>query len=118
MTRCTRYNAAMNLEVVVEDRVISVPVPDAVLGEAEDFFRKMDSDMDGGWQMSRDWVEAPNAIQRCQIAADRLYTALTNQNDTLAMLMAGYILTRVPDVVRVVINTDGDMQDTDVQLRG
>lgn len=108
----------MNLELVIEDRVVNIPVPDAMLTDAADFFLKMDADMDRGWQMSRTWIDAPDSIQRCQIAADRLYTALQNQNETLAQLMAAYILTRVPGVQRVVVDTAGEMLDTEVQLRG
>jgi hypothetical protein len=106
----------MNLEVVVEDHVLSIAVPATVLAEAEEFFAKMDRDMDRGWQMSREWVDAPTPLQRCQIAADRLYTALSRDDKTLAMLMAGYIVSRQPDVRRVVVNTDGDIQDTEIIL--
>jgi hypothetical protein len=104
----------MNLEVVVEDHVLSIDVPEAVLADAADFFAKMDRDMDGGWQMSREWVDAPTPQQRCQIAADRLYTALGRNDRTLAMLMAGYIVSRLPNVRRVVINTEGEIQDTEI----
>lgn len=103
----------MNLEVVVEENVLSIDVPDHVMTGAGDFFAKMDRDMDGGWQMSREWVDAPTPMQRCQIAADRLYTAINAQNETLAILMAGYILTRMPATRRVVINTGGDVHETE-----
>ncbi len=107
----------MNLEVVVEENVLSLAVPDAVMNEAAAFYAKMDRDMDGGWQMSREWVDAPTPLQRCQIAADRMYTAINAQNETLAMLMAGYILTRMPGTRRVIVNTDGDMHETEFQAR-
>ena len=45
----------MILNVVVEDQVYPVTVPDAIVAEGEAFFSKIDSDMDKGWQMSRDW---------------------------------------------------------------
>ncbi len=104
----------MNLEIVVEDHVLSVEVTASVLSDGNEFFDKMDRDMDAGWQMSREWVESPTPIQRAQIAADRLYTALSRDNKTLAMLMAGYIVSRLPNARRIVVNTDGDMQETEI----
>ena len=106
----------MILNIVVEDRPIAITVADELLGNAEDFYAKMDRDMDQGWQMSRDWVEHPSLTERCQIAADKLHTALNTQNETLVMLMAGYILSRLPTVRSVTINTDGEMQETLIEV--
>jgi len=105
----------MILNIVVEDRAIAITVADEMLRDAQDFYAKMDCDMDQGWQMSREWVDQPTLIERCQIAADKLHTALNTQNETLVMLMAGYILSRVPKVRCVTINTDGEMQETIVE---
>ena len=102
----------MILNIVLEDRPIAISVADEMLRDAQDFYAKMDRDMDQGWQMSRDWVEHPSLIERCQIAADKLHTALNTRNETLVMLMAGYILSRMPQVRSVTINTDGEMQET------
>ncbi|MBI3774109.1 MAG: hypothetical protein HY273_00905 [Gammaproteobacteria bacterium] len=102
----------MILNIVVEDRQIAINVSDAMLRDAQDFYAKMDRDMDQGWQMSREWIERPSQLERCQIAADKLHTALNTQNETLVLLMAGYILSRVPNVRSVAINTDGEMQET------
>lgn len=102
----------MVLNIVIEDRPIAISVPDSVLQEARDFFARMDADMDQGWQMSREWVERPTQLQRCQIAADRLNTAINNRNETMVTLMAGYILAHMPQVRVVHIDTDGEMQET------
>lgn len=106
----------MILNIVVEDRTIAITVTDEMLRDAQDFYTKMDRDMDQGWQMSREWVEHPTAIERCQIAADKLHTALNTQNETLVMLMAGYILSRLPKIRSITINTDGEMQETLVDV--
>ncbi len=106
----------MILNIVLEDRPIAISVADEVLHNGQDFFAKMDRDMDQGWQMSRDWVDHPSPIERCQIAADKLHTALTARNETLVMLMAGYILSRIPKVRCVTINTDGEMQETLIDI--
>lgn len=107
----------MVLNIIIEDRPISIPVADEMLHDAQDFYAKMDRDMDQGWQMSREWVEHPTPLERCQIAADKLHTALNTRNDTLAMLMAGYILSRLPNVRVVIINTDGEMQETLIEVQ-
>lgn len=102
----------MRLKVVVENQEFVIQIPDAVLNDGEDFFRKMDQDMDKGWLMSREWVENPTRLQRCQIAADKIANALSTHNETLAHLMAGYIVTRMPHVSEVHIDTDGEMSET------
>jgi hypothetical protein len=74
----------------------------------------MDRDMDRGWQMSREWVECLNLKQRCQIAADKMLNAIHSENETLMLLMAGYILSRLPDVTRINIDTNGEMMETEL----
>lgn len=104
----------MNLQVYIDDAVIPVTLPPTLLEEADDFFARMDSDMDKGWQMGREWVERPNTVQRCQIAANKLLGAIESGNDTLKMLMAGYIISRAPGIAAVRIDTGGEMQETEL----
>ena len=61
----------MILNVVIEEQNYPVDVPAEIVAEGEEFFRKLDRDMDRGWQMSRDWVDNPDQEQRCQIIGDR-----------------------------------------------
>jgi len=103
----------MQLTITVDADQYQVEVPDQVVAEGEDFFARMDADMDQGWQMSREWVEQPSALQRCQIAADKILTALHTDNHNLTMMMAGYILSRLPGVTGVRIVNDGDMSSTE-----
>ena len=104
----------MKLNIIVEGRTNVFEVPDKMLVEAGDFFNKLDADMDKGWQMSRDWVENPNAEQRCQIAADKILTAIETDNEKLLMLMAAYILRTLPGVKSINIDITGDMNETDI----
>ena len=101
------------LFVVLEGRVHRVEVDPDVPTEGQEFFARMDADMDQGWQMSREWVEHPNPVERCQIAADRLVQAMLGADRTLAMLMAGYILDRMPGTVAVVADTTGELSATE-----
>jgi hypothetical protein len=100
------------LSVTVDHRTLAVNVPDDMLAEAQPFYAKMDSDMDRGWQMGPEFVEHPDREQRCQIAANKLLTSLSSANETMVTLMAGYILSRLPNVRGVEIDTGGEMFNT------
>ena len=102
------------LNVTLHEKTYAVKVPDEMLAEAEAFFQKMDRDMSQGWQMSRDFIENPDRTQRAQIAAHRLMLAMSAGKETLIMLMAGYILKRLPGVTGVVVDTDGEMLNTEI----
>jgi len=102
----------MILKAIIDDREYSLNVPETVLVQGEEYFSRLDADMDQGWQMSREWVQHPNQVERCQIVADKLLTALENENQKLGMLMAGYILSRMPDVDTVEIDINGEIQNT------
>ncbi|MBL1277995.1 MAG: hypothetical protein COB30_018110 [Ectothiorhodospiraceae bacterium] len=102
----------VNLKVVVETNAYSINIPDDVSEQGESFFAKMDEDMAKGWQMDRQWIESPTIQQRCQIAASRIADALESNNETLAYLMAGYILKHMPSVNEVHIDTEGEMLET------
>ena len=104
----------MKLNIIVDERALTVDVPPHMLHEAEDFYRKMDSDMDGGWQMGTEFIENPDKVQRCQIAANKLLTSLSSANETMITLMAGYILKNLPGVTGVRIDTGGEMQHTEM----
>jgi hypothetical protein len=104
----------MKLNVVVDDRVYCVEVSLDMLREAEEFFQTMNRDMDRGWQMGPEFIENPDKVQRCQIAADKLLVSLSTANETLSMLMAGYILKHLPGVTGVRIDTGGEMLLTEM----
>jgi len=102
----------VDLKIVVETNTYSITIPDDVTQDGASFFAKMDEDMSKGWQMDRQWVEAPTVQQRCQIAASRIADAIEAENDTLAYLMAGYIVDRMPSVKEVHVDTEGEMAET------
>ncbi|GMQ83739.1 MAG: hypothetical protein BMS9Abin06_0478 [Gammaproteobacteria bacterium] len=104
----------MILKLTIDDQTYNIDVPEQIMQEAEAFYAKMDSDMDKGWQMSRSWVEKPDQYQRCQVVADRILGALHTENRKMVTLMSGYILSRVPHVEEVVVDTSGDITLTDV----
>ena len=108
----------MKLNVHIGDYSRQIDVPDYKLAEAKDIFAKIDSDMDQGWQMSRVWVDELDAAQRCQVAADRLLTAIENENEAMTQLMAGYIMKTMPGIQGIYISVDGDMTQTEIEMGG
>lgn len=104
----------MILNVVVEEQVYPVNVPDSLITEAAEFFDKMDADMDKGWQMSRDWVDNPNLEQRCQIVGDKMLTAMHNDNKKMMLLLSAYVLARAPGVTGIRIDSNGEMLETEL----
>jgi hypothetical protein len=102
----------MRFKVVIDEQIYAIEVPDDLLQEAAEFHARLDRDMDRGWQMSRQFVERPDPMQRCQIVADKLLTSILQNNQATAMLMAGYIALRMPGAIGVDIDTAGEMQNT------
>jgi len=102
----------MKLTIVIDNQSRDLKLPDTILEDGESFFQKMDNDMNQGWQMGPDYIESPNQVQRCQIAADKILTAIDTENENLLYLMAGYIVSRMPDVKSIDINTTGELADT------
>lgn len=104
------------LNVVIDGNMYSVNVEEEILGSAADLFNKMDQDMDKGWTLGRDFVENPNITERCQIVGDKLLTAMEDENEQMKSMMAGYILSRVPDIMTLYIDNTGEIQETQIEL--
>lgn len=104
----------MQLQIIINDKTSTIEIPEALLDEAEDFFQKIDRDMDRGWQMGPEYIENLTNINRCQIAADRILQAVDTRNQNLLLLMAGYILKRLPGTTGVNIDTSGEMLNTKI----
>lgn len=106
----------MILNVVIEEQIYPIDVPAEIVADGEEFFSKLDRDMDKGWQMSRDWVDNPDVEQRCQIVGDKMLTAMHNDNKKLLMLLAAYILSRVPGIKGIRIDTHGEMMESELVM--
>lgn len=104
----------MQFKVIIGEQIRMVEVPQHLLLQASEFLAKLDGDMDRGWQMSREFVQSPDRLQRCQIVADKLLTSIVNGNEAAAMLMAGYIALRMPGAIGVDIDACGEMQNTEL----
>jgi hypothetical protein len=103
---------SMELNIIVDDYSMNLNIPESFLAVSEEALDRLDHTMDQGVQIGRHWIEHPSPHQRCQVAADKLLTALETDNENLALLSAGYILSRMPDVRRVNIDNSGEMLGT------
>jgi len=102
----------MNLKLIIDNEIMTLDIPDFVLQEGQEFFHKLDNDMNQGWQMARQFVEKPNTLQRCQIVADRVLSALHTENKKSAVLLAGYVLNKFPELETIHVDTEGEPSNT------
>jgi hypothetical protein len=100
------------LTVILGEDEYPLKVKKKIIDDAQDFFTQMDSDMSKGFQMSRSWVENPSQLQKCQIAADRLFTSIHLNKKETAVMMAAYIINKMPDITVIDIDTSGSMEET------
>lgn len=107
----------MELKVVIDEEIFTLNVPDQLLQQAGDFFDKMDADMDRGIQLSRQWIDSPQLVQRLQLVGDKLLTALETENHQLGRMMAAYILSRAPDIERIYLDTTGEIDNSEIQFK-
>lgn len=102
----------MMLAVQFDEQIYDVDVPNELIKDAEEFYKKMDLDMDQGWQISRQWVENPDQQQRCQVVAEKILNAFHQEDQKMILLMSGYILSRIPEVKQIIIDETGDITQT------
>jgi hypothetical protein len=102
----------MKLNLIIDDWSMDLEIPEDYLETMHDSFKKMDRDMDKGWQVGQKWVREPSATQRCQLVAGKLLTALETDNEQLALMMGGYILSRMNGIKQVVIDNTGEPEET------
>jgi hypothetical protein len=102
----------MQLNLIIDNWSMNLEIPEGYLKTMHGSFDKMDKDMDRGWQIGQSWVKNPNPTQRCQLVAGKLLTALETNNEQLALMLGGYILSRMPGVKQVVIDNTGMPEET------
>ena len=100
------------LKVILGENEYPLKIKENIINDAQSFFSKMDADMDKGWQMSKSWIQNPSQFQRCQIAADRLFTSIHLNKKETAIMMAAYIINQMPTVKIIDIDTTGNMSET------
>ncbi len=103
----------MQLNLIIDEWSMDLNIPDGYIDSMQESFQQMDKDMDRGWQIGQRWVRDPSPMQRCQLVAGKLLTALETDNENLAMMMGGYILSRMPGTKQIVIDNTGEPEETE-----
>ncbi len=104
------------LNVVIDGQMQAVNVEEDMLLSGSPLFNKMDEDMNKGWTLSKEFVENPNVTQRCQIVGDKLLSAIEDNNEQMKTMMAAYILSRVPNIMTIYIDNNGEIFETQIEL--
>ncbi|MFW2373518.1 MAG: hypothetical protein ACN4GM_10395 [Gammaproteobacteria bacterium] len=104
----------MILNINIDQEAYALDVPEQLLDEAQDFFKTMDDDMDKGWQLGRFWVENPTPEQRCQVAANKLVSAMHTENKRMFYLMSAYIIHTMPNVKGITVHNDLEIDEIDI----
>ena len=107
----------MNLKVVIDDEMYTLNVPDEIVRDSTDFFDQMDRDMDAGRQMGREWVARLDVEDRIRIIGDKLLSALERENHDVGRMMAAYILNRAPAIDTLLLDTTGEIGNTEIRYR-
>ncbi len=102
----------MQLNLIIDDWSMNLEIPDDYTQAMKASFDKMDEDMDKGWQMGPKWVRKLDTTQRCQLVAGKLLTALETNNEAMAIMTGGYIVDRLPGVKQIVIDNNGEPEET------
>ncbi len=104
------------LNVVVDGQMYAINVEEDMIVSGSALFNKMDEDMNKGWTLGKDFVESLSVTERCQVVGDKLLTALEDDNEKMKTMMAGYILSRVPNIMTIHIDNTGEIQETQLEL--
>ncbi len=104
------------LNVVIDGQMYSVNVDEEMISSGSPLFNQMDEDMNKGWTLSKEFVEHLNITQRCQVVGDKLLTAIEDENEQMKAMMAAYILSRVPNIMTIHLDNNGEIFETQLEL--
>ncbi len=90
------------LYVIVNDEAVlefdrGKPVP----GHQRQYLDTMDSQMDQGIQLGKDFIKNPNPLQRSQFVANSLVNHLFKDDYSVAIAMCTYLAKRMPDLKQI-----------------
>ncbi len=82
------------------------PVP----GHQRQYLDNMDSQMDQGIQLDKDFIKEPNALQRSQFVANSLVNLLLKDEYSMSLAMCTYLAKRMPDLQQIKCQGDTDSE--------
>ncbi|VAW68243.1 hypothetical protein MNBD_GAMMA10-127 [hydrothermal vent metagenome] len=105
----------MNFNITIDEESYTLEVTDGLMQELRSAHEEMDSDFDKGLQLGRYWIETPSDEQRCQYVADKVVSAIHQENVRQFYIMSAYILRKYPELKRVTVSSDFEINDIDIE---
>lgn len=107
----------MQFNITIDQELFTLDIPEGVFVEAKTFITDMDAEFDRGLQLGRYWIDAPTDDQRCQVAANKIITALHQEDVRSFYLMAAYVLTKFPTLKMIIVDSNYEIDEIDIQLQ-
>ncbi|HED34973.1 MAG TPA: hypothetical protein ENJ08_12310 [Gammaproteobacteria bacterium] len=105
----------MNFNINIDEQSYTLEVTPALMQELQSTHQEMDSDFDKGLQLGRYWIEQPGDEQRCQYVADKVVSAIHQEDIRQFYLMSSYILHKYPNLKMVTVSSDFEISDIDIE---
>lgn len=106
----------MNFNITIDEESYTLEVKEELMQELSAKHKEMDAEYDRGMQLGRYWIESPTLEQRCQFTADKIVSAIHQENIRLFYIMASYILSKFPELKQVTVSSDFEISDIDIEL--
>jgi len=106
----------MNFNINIDEESYTLEVKDELMQELKNVHTDMDAEYDKGLQLGRYWIESPTLEQRCQLTANKVVSAIHQENVRNFYLNASYILSKFPELKRVTVSSDFEISDIDIEL--
>jgi len=106
----------MNFNITIDEESYTLEVSDEIMKELQGAIEDMDADFDKGARIGRYWIDAPSDEQRCQLAADKVVSAVHQQNVRMFYQMAAYILTKFPTLKMATVSSDFEVSDIHFEI--
>ena len=106
----------MIFNITIDDESYTLEVKDELMQERQSVHDEMDAEYDRGIQLGRYWIETPTLEQRCQITANKVVSAIHQENIRQFYITASYILSKFPDLKRVTVSSDFEISDIDIEI--
>ncbi|VAW63560.1 hypothetical protein MNBD_GAMMA09-865 [hydrothermal vent metagenome] len=106
----------MNFNITIDEESYTLEVGDELIQELQEVHKEMDGAFERGIQLGRYWIESPTLEQRCQLVADKIVSAVHQENIRQFYVMAAYILSKYPNLKNVTVSSDYEISDIDIEV--
>ncbi len=106
----------MNFNITIDEESYTLEVSDELMQELQSVHNEMDAEYDKGIQLGRYWIESPTLEQRCQLTANKVVSAIHQENIRQFYITASYILAKFPNLKQVTVSSDFEISDIDIEV--